>query len=123
MSRKQDFLLLVACATGLVALPARPASLRFESPPALSIAPGGGVLWSASVACFDPPALIGARVAFALDFDLDGIPDEADTLGVSPADCEGGQDGDRIVLRRTLRPAHPALLRAMLVDSSGAPAD
>jgi hypothetical protein len=107
----------VSCAAG------HAASLRFETPPALSPAPGGGVLWTASVACNDPPALIGARVAFALEYDLNedssGAPAAADTLGVSPADCEDG----RVALRRILRPAHPALLRASLRDSSGAPAD
>jgi hypothetical protein len=103
-------------------------SLRFASTPSLTPASGGGVLWASSVACDDPPALIGARVAFALDFDLDGAPDAVDTLGVSPADC-AGESGDvvTISLRRVLRPAHPALLRAALLDpsdtSSDAPAD
>ncbi|HEX2613738.1 MAG TPA: lamin tail domain-containing protein [Fibrobacteria bacterium] len=108
-----------ACAT---ALPAP--SLRFEARPTLAAAPGGGVLWSASVPCDDPPAMVGARVFFALDFDLDGAPDAADTLGVSPADCGSDEgDGSRVALRRALRPAHAALLRALIVDPAGAPAD
>lgn len=135
---------LVACAALLVASSAAeappplaplarlaavpPSSLRFEAPPTLSPAPGGGVLWAASVACVDPPALIGARVVFGFDFDLDGVSDATDTLGVSPADCRtDGEDtdghGDRVALRRTLRPANPAILGARLVDAPGAPAD
>lgn len=110
---------LAACA-----VPARAESsanpLRFGEAPRIEAAPGGGALWSALVPCGDPPALIGARIAFALDFDLDEIPDASDTLGISPADCEGG----RVALRRALRPAHPALLRAYLLGSgSVAPSD
>ncbi len=115
---------VVAAAWALAAAVALPASgLRFAAPPALAPAPGGGVLWSTHVSCADAPALIGAQVSFALDFDLDGAPDAADSLGISPADCEGDGGSGRVALRRALRPAHPALLRAFLRGASGAPSD
>ena len=96
-------------------------SLRFATTPTLSTVSGGALVWTASVACEDPPALIGARVAFAFDFDLDGAPDAVDTLGISAADCD--DSAAHVALRRLLRPAHPALLRATLLDAAGAPAD
>ena len=92
------------------------APLRYADPPVLAppSSTGGSPLWSAAVDCAPPvalPALIGARVVFHFDVDLDGVADAVDSIGISPADC--GDDG-RIALRRRLAFAHPALLRAEL---------
>jgi hypothetical protein len=94
---------------------------RFVAPPVLTRLPTGGAEWSAAVDCnppVSPASLIGVRVVFSLDFDLDGIADAADSLGVSPADC-GEVEPGRILLRRVFRQPHPALLRADLRTPSG----
>lgn len=93
--------------------------LRYAVPPAVELLPGGAVEWTAAADCSTPAALnalLGARLVFTLDFDLDGTADAADSSGVSPGDCEDGQ----VLLRRTFFPAHPAVLRATLREGSGA---
>lgn len=96
--------------------------LRYAAPPVLVSTPAGRE-WRAAVDCAPPvslPSLIGARVAFAYDFDLDGVVDAADTLGISPADCdEGASAPGRIALSRRLGSTRAAaVLRADLLTAS-----
>lgn len=108
--------LLVAFSSALSAVAG---GFEFATPPALRPS-GGGVEWSASVNCADPApsAWIGARVVFRYDFDLDGVAEARDTLGIAAADC-GEETPARIVLRRRLVAAPPAELRAVLQTPAG----
>lgn len=81
------------------------ALLRYADPPVVETTPVGRE-WRAAVDCAPPvslASLIGARVGFAFDADLDGVSDAADSLGISPADCGESAPG-RIVLRRRFSP-------------------
>src|SRR5690606_27606056 len=106
------------------------AILRYTDPPHVALTPAGPE-WRAAVDCAPPvalPSLIGARVGFTYDFDLDGITEEADaadSLGISPADCrvDGESAPGRIPLRRRLAPqggdnGDAAVLRADLVTAA-----
>ncbi len=106
-------LLLAGPGGGAASFPAATATvsalepiLRYADPPVVASGPAGPE-WRAAVDCAPPvslPSLIGARVGFAYDFDLDGIADAADSLGVSPADCslDGTSAPGRIALTRRL---------------------
>lgn len=106
------------------------AILRYTDPPHVALTPAGPE-WRAAVDCAPPvalPSLIGARVGFTYDFDLDGITEEADaadSLGISPADCrvDGESAPGRIPLRRRLAPqggdnGDAAVLRADLITAA-----
>jgi hypothetical protein len=101
--------------------------LRFADPPVL-VHTAAGVEWRAAADCAPPvvlASLIGARVGFAYDFNLDGLADATDSLGISPSEC--GEDREsgpgRIVLRRRLATVQAAVLRATLISPSGAVVD
>jgi hypothetical protein len=113
----RPFLLLLAVAARLFATEA-PVP-RFVAPPVITRHQDGAVEWSAAVDCASSAALtglIGARAVFALDRDLDGLAEAADSTGIAPADCEGGA----VPLRRTFFPPHPAVLKAELRNAAGA---
>ncbi len=99
------------------------ALLRYADPPVL-VSTTVGPTWRATVDCAPPvslPPLIGARVGFTYDFDLDGIADATDSLGVSPADCtDDGESGPgRIALSRRLGTGRAAaVLRADLLSAA-----
>lgn len=106
-------------------VPATASPLRFAGTPVVAPPSSGSSapVWSAAVDCAPPvvlSGLIGARVVLSADFDLDGTPDAADTLGISPADCD---EAGRIPVRRRLAFAHPALLRAELRAADGTPVE
>ena len=88
--------------------------LRFNGVPEARRFTDGTVEWAASVSCAEPALLLGARVAFSLDTDLEGGGDTAGTplapSWLSPADCEGST----LPLRRGFSPGPPAVLRAEL---------
>lgn len=94
-------------------------SLRFvENPTREQGSSTGDVFWRAAIDCGPSvplSLLVGARVALASDFDLDGAFDAVDTLGVAPTDCD---DAGRIALRRRVF-ATPAVLRASLLTPAG----
>jgi hypothetical protein len=87
--------------------------------PTLAPAPGGGVEWSASVDCSTvaPAAWIGARVTFAFDADLDGVPEIQDSLSVPAGDC-GEEEPGRILLRRRWSSVPPSVLFGSLQTPS-----
>src|SRR5690554_3253025 len=97
--------------------------LRYADPPAL-VFTSTGPEWRAAVDSAPPvslPALIGARVGFSYDFDLDGVADATDSLGISPADCrdDGASGPGRIALRRRLGASRDAaVLRADLITAA-----
>jgi hypothetical protein len=93
---------------------------RYVVPPMLAPAPGGGLEWSASVDCHAaaPAAWIGARVAFAFDTDLDGVPEMRDSLVIPAGDC-GEEEAGRIRLRRRWSFASTAVLRSALQNPAG----
>jgi|GEM_PF-2715053 len=95
---------------------------RFVGTPVIERFGSGGLEWTASVSCADPVALLGSRIVYSFDADLDGV---GDTSGVyassiaatslSPGDCVNGV----LPVRRSFvlsspSTALPAVLRAEL---------
>lgn len=102
---------------------------RFVSPPVIERFGSGGLEWSASVSCADPVALLGSRIAYSFDADLDGVGDTSGpyasppylntgaSTSLSPGDCVDGV----LPIRRSFvlalpaaAAAPPAVLRAEL---------
>ena len=90
--------------------------LHFTETPSVRRFIDGAIEWSASISCADPALLLGSRVVFSLDGNLDGVGDTAvfatglSSTALSPADCEG----DYLSVRRLFFPSTPAVLRAEL---------
>jgi hypothetical protein len=104
-----------ATLVALVVSPPHAEGPRFVEGPTVRRFSDGAIEWSASISCANPADLLGAKVVFSLDKNLDGMGDTAVVTGLSPADCED----DRLPLHRAFFFSTPAVLRAEVQARAG----